>query len=245
MTHIDLRRRRALGGLLGLPVLAGGALSTGCASSAAVPAPAGAEPLPVPKLGVGDRWRYRLIDRYNGAVLGETTVEVVAITPDISLRVDPGGGRPVLEERWADPWTVLIDTTYDFPLLFETPVPVVPPGARAGQGITTASRYRSERSSSVLGWQQRLRVVGWERVQVPAGTFEALRIERFVTYQHPDVFRYAPERTDTLWYAPQVRRWVAREWTGSYLPGAPGGRASRALEDSVRWELTGWQPAPG
>ena len=243
MTCIDPIRRRALGRLLGLPVLGSGLLGAGCASRMSVPAPAGAEPLPVPVLGVGDRWRYRLINRYNGSTVGETTVEVLEVAPEIRLRVDPGNGRPVLEERWANPWTVILETIYDAPMAFETPVPVVPPGARAGQGLTSASRYRSERSSSVLGWQQRLRVVGWERVQVPAGSFDALRIERFATYQHPDIFRYAPERIDTLWYSPQVGRWVVREWTGSYLPGSPGGRGSRALEDWVRWELTAWEPA--
>jgi hypothetical protein len=243
MTCIDPARRRALGGLIGLPAVGAGLLGGGCASRASVPAPVGAEPLPMPALGIGDRWRYRLTNRYNGSTVGETTVEVLAVAPDIRLRVDPGDGQPMLEERWADPWTAIVDTIYDAPVAFETPMPVVPPGARAGQGLTTSSRYRSERSSGVLGWQQRLRVVGWERMQVPAGAFDALRIERFVTYQHPDIFRYAPERTDTLWYSPQVGRWVVREWTGSYLPGSPGGRASRAPEDWVRWELTAWEPA--
>jgi hypothetical protein len=130
MTCIDPIRRRALGRLLGLPVLGSGLLGAGCASRIPVPAPAGAEPLPVPVLGVGDRWRYRLTDRYNGSTVGETTVEVLEVAPEIRLRVDPGDGRPVLEERWANPWTVILETIYDAPMAFETPVPA-PARARA------------------------------------------------------------------------------------------------------------------
>ena len=36
---------------------------------------------------------------------------------------------------------------------------------------------------------------------------------------------YDAERTDALWYAPQVGRWVRREWTGSFMPGSPTPRA--------------------
>ena len=247
MPHPDPSRRRAVRGLLAAPAWAGvafGALGAGCANPSAVPAPAGAEPLRAPSLRVGDRWRYRLTDLYNGGTVGETAVEVVAVSPEIRLRVDPGQGRPVLEERYADAWTVIAESVYDAPMVFEAPMPVVPPGARAGQSLASRTRYRSEYSSQPLDWAQRLRVLGWERVTVPAGTFDALRIEKLVDYRHPDFFRYLPERVDTLWYAPEVGRWVQREWTGTYMPGSPTGRSGRAREERTRWALTGWQPAP-
>ncbi len=243
MTHADPSRRRAMRGLLALPAWAGVAAVAGCASPSAVPPPAGADPLPPPALRVGDRWRYRLTNLYNGGTVGETAVEVVSTSPEIRLRVDPGGGQPVLEERYADAWTVVAESIYDAPMVFDAPMPVVPPGARAGQSIASRTRYRSEFSSQPLEWAQRLRVVGWERVSVPAGTFDALRIERLVDFRHPDFFRYLPDRIDVLWYSPEVRRWVQREWTGTYMPGSPVPRQGRAREDYTRWSLTGWTPA--
>ncbi len=243
MPAFDPFRRRAVRGLLAAPAWAGLAFVAGCASPSAVPPPAGADPLPVPTLRVGDRWRYRLTNLYNGGTIGETLVEVTAVAPEIRLRVDPGQGQPVLEERYANPWTVIAETIYDAPMVFDAPMPVVPPAARAGQAIASRTRYRSAFSSEPLDWAQRLRVVGWERVAVPAGTFDALRIERLVDFRHPDFFRYLPERVDVLWYAPEVGRWVQREWTGTYMPGTPVTRAGRAREDRVRWALTGWQPA--
>ena len=241
MSPHDPSRRRAVRGLLVAPAWAGLALGAGCASRSAVPPPVGADPLPAPVLRVGDRWRYRLTNLYNGGTIGETLVEVSAVSPEIRLRVDPGQDQPVLEERYADAWTVIAESIYDAPMVFEAPMPVVPPGARAGQSMASRTRYRSAFAGEPLDWAQRLRVVGWERVAVPAGTFDALRIERLIDFRHPDFFRYLPERIDVLWYAPEVGRWVQREWTGTYMPGSPVPRAGRAREDRVRWTLTGWQ----
>lgn len=240
-------RRRLLGGLSLLPgwhrvALGPGAAAglAGCAAGHAVPAPPGGEPLPAPALRIGDRWRYRRTNRYNGGVLGETTVEVVETGASLRLSVDHGDGSPPLQERWAEPWQVLEEPFYDAPMVFEAPVPVVPPGARPGQRLSTSTRYRSERASGPKRWTQRLHVTGWERVTVPAGTFDALRIERLIGFEHPDVFRFDPERSDVLWVSPRVGRWVAREWTGTFMPGSPVGRSGRAREDWIRWELTGW-----
>ncbi len=244
---INPLRRRSVGGLLSIPAWTAlgsvAALGAGCTAPATLPAPAGAEPLPAPALRVGDRWRYVLINRYNGGRIGETSVEVVAVSPEIRLRVDPGGGAAVTEERYADAWSVLVDGTYDSRITFETPVPVVPPGARTGLSIRSSTRYRSEVSNDLLAWNQQLTVRGWERVQVPAGSFTALRIERMIQFKHPDVFRFDPLRTDTLWYAPEVGRWVMREWTGNYMSGGPQPMRSRSLEDWVQWQLSAWEPA--
>lgn len=239
----DRSRRRVTAHLLALPAAASiGALVAGCAAPPSLPAPPGAEPLPVPRLKVGDRWRYLLINRYNRSAIGETSVTVLATSPEIRLRVDRGDGRP-FEERYADAWSVLVDGTFDSLITFETPVPLVPPGARAGTSQTAGARYRSERSNDVLAWNQDLRATRWERVQVPAGSFDTLRIERRVWFKHPDVFRLDSERTDTLWYAPQVGRWVMREWTGDFMSGGPMSRAERAREDWVIWQLAAWEPA--
>ena len=236
-------RRRALHGLLALPAWAGAVGAAGCASTAAVPPPAGMDPLPIPTLRAGDRWTYRLIDRYNGGDLGRTRVTVTAVAPEIVLRIEPGDGGAPLEERWVRPWVALVDAGFDSTIAFESPMTVVPPAARVGQSIRETSRYRSDRSSGRLLWQQRVTVAGWERVRVPAGTFDALRVERLVQLEHPDRFRLDADRNETLWYVPQVGRWAMREWTGTFMPGAPTPRFGRAREDWVRWELEAWEPA--
>ena len=105
---------------------------------------------------------------------------------------------------------------------------------------TDTTWYRASASPDTLWWQQRLSAVRWERVSVPAGDFDALRIERFINFRHWDGWREHPWRTDTVWYAPTVGRWVQREWTGRYR--WPGRRPVEASEDWVRWRLLEWQP---
>jgi len=240
-------RRRAARALVALPAAAAagslGLFAGGCASPAVRPAPAGAEPLLPPTPAVGDRWRYLLVNLYNRGPIGETTVTVTATSPEIRLGIDPGDGSPPVEERWAQPWAVIRDAGFDQPLTFESPMPVVPAGARTGQTMRSSARYRGDVGDSRYAWNQQLRVVGWERVQVPAGAFDALRIERMIGFQHPDPFRYDPWRTETVWYVPQVGRWVLREWTGHFMPGGPTPLAGRAREDWVQWQLVAWEPA--
>lgn len=224
--------RRRLAAAVPASMLAG---AVGCAAPA--PAPPGAEPLPAPRLAVGDRWRYALVDLYNSGALGEAQVEVRAVTPDLRLAVTlPGAAEPV-EERYANPWTVISEATFDRPMTYDTPMPLVPPDARAGQSSLSTTAYRTPGVERRLRWQQRWRTVGWERVQVPAGSFDALRIERLVNFEHADPFRYDAFRRDLLWYAPSVGRWVRREWTGDFMFGGPSPRSGRTLEERVRWVL--------
>ena len=72
----------------------------------------------------------------------------------------------------------------------------------------------------------------------------ARRVERRIAFRHSDLWRVHSERHDTLWYAPEVARWVQREWTGSYrrygLPRYIGQR-----EDWLISRLIEYRPAPG
>jgi hypothetical protein len=181
-------------------------LGSGCTTPNAIQAPAGLEPLPIPTLRVGDRWRYVLINRYNNIPIGEVSVQVTAVTPLIRLSIDRGADKPLLEEIYTDPWSVLLETVYsEEPIRFNAAMPVVPQGARTDLNLRSSTRYTTTpTSSSAYAWSQRLSVEGWERVTVPAGSFDALRIVRLINFEHPDVFRYSPERTDVSWYAPQV-----------------------------------------
>ena len=234
-------RRRLLEAALSLPVTAGaGLVLGGCANPAGIPPPPGSQPLQIPVPRLGDRWRYRLIDRYRSAPIGEVAVAVTQAAPQIIARFDASDGDAPRQERWERPGEILEDPVYDVPVRFEDPVPIVPLGARSGLSLHRRTHYRTPLGADRLRWEQVLRVVGWERITVPAGAFEVLRIERDIWLQHPDPFRLGGERTDVLWFSPQVGRWVAREWTGTYMPGSPAPRSGRANEAWTRWELTGW-----
>lgn len=79
---------------------------------------------------------------------------------------------------------------------------------------------------------------------MPAGQFDALRIDRRIWFTHADTRRSQSMRTEQLWYAPAVHRWVRREWTGQYL-GWPIRRGGPAREDWIVHELQAYSPAAG
>jgi hypothetical protein len=61
------------------------------------------------------------------------------------------------------------------------------------------------------------KVIGWERIRVPAGEFDVLRVRRFVYADNAVFFQSQEEIIQTDWYAPSVRRVVREEGTSSHV----------------------------
>jgi hypothetical protein len=222
------------------------------ATAAALPACAlpGAEQgreAPLPRVRVGDRWRYQVIDRYRDRLVESPIVEVAEVAPELVLRVTGRGSVPVPDERYAAPWSVLQETVYGITMRFDEPVPLVPLPTPPGAGSTRVVSYTVPGETRTRRWSQRLSIDGWETVTVPAGRYDSLRISRVIAFDHPDTGRNASTRTDRLWYAPAVNRWVRREWRGEYVSAGIGDNPSegtRATEDWLEWRLAAWLPSP-
>lgn len=225
-------RRRALGALVG-GATGLAALTSGCATGGAQAVQRGAAP--AADVRIGDRWRYAVINLYNNTRLTERMVEVIALAPRLRLSVvdTTGGERP--PEVYARAWQVLEEPNYDLPQVFASAAPLLPLALAPGASERFSSSYTTPMSADRLYWSEIARVRGWERVRVPAGEFEALRVQRTIAFQHADRFRQRETRTDTLWYAPEVNRWVRREWTGSY--GTQATLRTNMREDWVAHEL--------
>jgi hypothetical protein len=79
----------------------------------------------------------------------------------------------------------------------------------------------------------------WEPITVPAGRFTALRFTNLINFGHSDVARTDSVRHETLWFAPEVGRWVARESRGSYNDD-DSAVDTPYNENGFRWELLEW-----
>jgi hypothetical protein len=235
MTH---PRRRACVALLVLPA--------GCALQPLQPLPAiplpppdgRAGPLPAPP--VGRIWRYRKSDFFSGRVLDEMTESVTSIAPTVRI-TRQGQDIGVLEEH--APWGhVLRESAWDYPMTFESPVPMWPAELTAGASAFTNTHYRMD-GGSIRFWIQVSAVARrWERITVGAGTFDTLRVERVIRLEHQDFLRSWTVRRDTLWLSAEVGRFVARETSGEYrMPDERRFLASVSREDHVRWELSAWR----
>lgn len=218
---------------------AGAALAAGCAAPQYIAPPAG--PVPPPRVRIGDRWRYQAVDHYSGKVVGLRAMQVAEIQPQLRIRVTDGDGRTLAEETYARPWEVIQEPGYDTVQIFTQPIPIVPGPIEAGASARVSGRYRLPGRDEVYFWSEWIDALGWERVRVPAGEFDALRIERRIAFDHSDRWRLYSQRWETLWYAPAVNRWVRREWQGTYQ--WQGDRRSRLREDWVVYELIDYAPA--
>ncbi|MCL4746428.1 MAG: hypothetical protein KJZ83_13585 [Burkholderiaceae bacterium] len=229
-------RRRATLALLGAAALGAGCATREAATAARAAAP-GAQ------VRLGDRWRYASINLYNGMRLGELLAEVVATTPRLRVAVSAttgaaGGQRS--EEVYASAWRVLEEPNYDLAQVFSAPAPLLPSVLAPGASESFRGSYRTPLSDDALYWSEIARVETWERVRVPAGEFLALRVRRTIAFDHADRFRQRNTRSDTLWYAPEVNRWVRREWTGWY--GTAATLRTNMREDWVAHELIDYRP---
>ena len=198
---------------------------------------------PPPRVRVRDRWRYVGINRYNQLPIGELQTEVVENSPILRVRNQYSDGRSVPDDLYSRAWDVVQQTHYDLTEQFAQPVPILPARLEPGGNERVRTSYRAMNTERNLFWTVFVDARNWERIRVPAGEFDCLRVERRIWFSHSDVFRNSSERYETLWYSPDVNCWVQREWTGNYL--VPGGRrGSRFREDWVRWQLLDHIPAP-
>lgn len=233
------RRRRLMLALAALPLAA---CSTYGPSTASIPQP-GERP-PMPRVRAGDRWRYAEINAYNGIRQAEVACEVIEVAPRLRVRLTDSRGQPRADEVYENPWRVIEEPFYDYLQVFEQPVPMLPDVLAAGESSQLDTAFQVPQiPGERYAWQQRLRALNWERLRVPAGEFDTLRVERYVSFAHPDRARLYPVRRDRLWYAPAANRWVRREWTGEYRwPGGRRGPPTR--EDWIAWELLEYAASP-
>jgi|GEM_PF-2545392 len=260
-----LRAGAALG--LSAPIL------SACASRPVnrIPAPSGFIPEPRPLSG--ERWRYAIINRYNGETIDEVTATVSQVYPETTIELVDRNGKKLPSERYDSPWQIRQEPFYNETLVFDQSVPLIPRKLAVGAQETHETQFRLPGSDNPHPWVVTLSVDGWERLKVPAGTYDTVRIDRQISFESPDLFRRGSRRVDTIWYAPVVNRWVRREWTGYYFEDGPDpfglfdrhgfyghgyhlrrdksllfGFGSRHMqeerEDSISWVLLQHQAAP-
>ena len=233
-------------------------LGTACA-----PMPVGtpidsAQSAAAPAIGVGETWIYSVRDGFTGLDRGTERYRVDQVA---------GGNITVARERMGIEEVQIYDgnwnwlshratnlqsfnyspayQAFDFPLT---------PGKRWRATLTATDPADGRRFPvHVEG-----KVIGWERVKVPAGEFDTIKIVRgvFVDYWELSV-RGSSQITETEWYAPAVKQSVRREASSKYwswlgandndsgfvrVRGKDGGGPQWLLDDWLVYELVSYTP---
>lgn len=202
-----------------------------------------AQPQPLPAVRqpqVGQEWSYIKRDIFNGKNLGVVTERVSSVGATIVIeRSDENGDKLVSEVQ--GPWgMVQTDPQWSRAMNFTPAIPLWPQELSSSWSKQFISKYQLlGYPGNAYNWQEYMSSHGWEQITVPAGTFLTIRYQNLINYVSEDDNKVNCIRKETLWFAPSIGRWVARESSGSYQiqaqPGIP------ILEDSIQLQLSSYK----
>ena len=208
---------------------------------------------------VDQSWRYVKHDLVSGVLL-DTEVNRVAVTGAAIGIVSHSESKPegtVAYPSWGNPWTakymnpdllgnshvgevqipwgmVLVDSHWPRVQAYEKPIPLWPVELRSGWSGLYSTNYRTPETAESLPWELKMTAHNWDTVSVPAGRFTALRYTNLIDLRYSNVSgRVAGQRKETIWFAPEIGRWVIRESTGMFYQDV----GEEFREPATRWEL--------
>ncbi len=206
-----------------------------------------------PRLAVGDAWVYRLSNGYNNEVRGQIRYQVekidagrtvVSATPD-----NPSLGQAYTvvytkEGNWLRHPVASHGQSVEYEFATAYPAYVFPLqpdkswSLRVNAAVPATGKISSVRVDGT--------VLGAERIRVPAGEFDTIRIRRLVYAGDWDYSRRETNINETDWYAPVLGRVVRSEskseWQDLSQCGKNGCPPVRG--DWNVFELIAFNPAP-
>lgn len=188
---------------------------------------------------VGQEWIYAVRDVYNRNFLGTVTEKVASVGDQIRIvRTSPTLGT--LPDEIQKPWGMILQDPHWSPAIrFTTPLPLWPSVLQPGWKALFHDNYEVVSQPGFdFWWQLIMTAMGWEEITVPAGHFKTLKYANQIHFQSDDmVYRLDSTRRDTVWFAPEIGRWVVRRSSGFFLIEDRGGEMR---EDNWEWELQSW-----
>jgi hypothetical protein len=177
-----------------------------------------------PQTKPGDYWEYAVRDGYTGLPRGIFRYEVARVDGERVFVTLANDGRQldtlVYDKGWNGrelPVTPLQRFRYE-PSSEDFVYPLQPGKTWKvvvnSTDVATGRHYRTH----VHG-----KVVGWERISVPAGQFDALKVEREVFAGNMEGYRTQEEIKQTDWYVPSVRRAVLTQRSSQHFDTSRGG----------------------
>lgn len=244
-------------------LLSSAAWSAGCAVRRS-PAEASTSASQVRQPAVGQSWRYSkqdlfthglLLDQVDRVASVGATIEIESSSEAITERKGkshwgadalrkyfPHHDTPVgaLPGEVQNPWgKIWVDPHWGQVQVYETGIPLWPEQMQPGWETRVSTQYKTPLNQDARPWDQTMKAHTWERISVPAGKFNALRFTNSINFVSGDTMRSDSKRQETLWFAPEVGRWVARESKGSYF-AANSANDTPYNENAYRWELLEW-----
>lgn len=202
--------------LLAACLVAGGTIAVAHAQSA-----------PAPTMHVGDRWVYNVTSGVGLSTISyQETREVTAVGASgikIKITGKTGAGADFSRvEDYAAPGSLrsgalCLDEVRRFPTPLQRATFPIAPGQRATKWVDAISEPDGKKGQINYSFHTR----SWEKVTVPAGAFDAIRVDVLMILDDSDAFRNGTNCNFTYWYSPAVRGTVRERRSAQYTDVDP------------------------
>jgi hypothetical protein len=200
---------------------------------------------PRPTLLVGDRWVYNVTSGFGLTKMTYqetrevTTVDASGIKVKVTGKTVDGRDFTRVEDLPAAgelrSGAPCIDQAYRFPTPLQRVVWPIVPGERSAKWVDAVSE-----PSGVKGqFNYSFHTVNWDKQTVPAGSFDAIRVDVSMMLNDATAFRHGTQCNFTYWYSPAVRGTVRERRTAMYN-GAIAVGDTQVLNSS--YELASFTP---
>jgi hypothetical protein len=188
----------------------------------------------IPDVHVGDIWKYRSLDGYTNETKVEYSHRIVKLTDqEITIQIKNKNVKGEKLQFLTREWNPLdTDGTKFEPFYPEYKFPM-------SVGASWTQEYKTFNISGSTGFV-RAKIVALEKVTVPAGTFDAYRIERDIEVQSTTADANTTKGRIITWYAPSVKKYVRRE----AMTFSNGRERSKEVNELLEYSLQGKSAAP-
>ena len=186
-----------------------------CLGSAALSSLA-AENVPLPQVQAGDEWVYNELDGYSKSLRAVRRYEVAA-KDEAGIRVRITAGESASDAAYTAEWNPLVAATpYGVAFKYAPAYPAYMFPLEVGKTWRIETVAIDPASGRKIPLKIHAKVVGRERIKVPAGEFDTLKIAREVYAADSEWWRSATRIRETEWYSPKVQRTVRQRWGSEY-----------------------------
>lgn len=192
------------------------------AAIAAASSAAQADPAQIPDFEPGDSWTFSLTDQWKHQVISSFTVAVKQIEGEtVRLEGTDGAGAPYFQTLTAEGNMVALNGREYMPHMHHLAFPL-------SVGKQWKGEYGWKRDDGAAGTiKAEYAVTALETVEVPAGKFDAYRIEAQGWWSREN---RSGKITETYWYAPATKRIVRLDYQDFRPSGGAYNRVRLNLE---------------
>jgi len=198
-------------------------LLTAFALAGAAATAAYAQSAPAPAMKVGDRWVYDVKSGFGmQTITFQETREVTAVSRGafkvkVTGKTAAGADFSHVEDFSAPgalrSGTLCLDEVRRYPTPLQRVAFPIAPNQRSSKWVDVVSDPGGTKGQINYSFQTR----SWEKLTVPAGAFDAIRIDVLITLDDSTPFRNATNCNFSYWYSPTVRGTVRERRSAQYM----------------------------